>query len=480
MAANYLHGVETAEVQTGAVPIQVVKSSVIALTGIAPIGAANTPVLVLSEQDAAQFGKELPGFSIPQALRAIFDQGPATVVVVNTFSSTTNTAQVTAESKTVTNGRLKLTYAPIGTVTILDSNDQPTTFVEGEDYDLDEFGNFVVLSAEIPEATVLKFTYKRLDGATVTDAQIIGTVEVDGDRTGMQCFDLCFQMFGFNPKIIICPGYSTRAAVAAEMISKAEAPQYRGMTAIDAPAGTTPTGAIAGRGPAGTIAGFKSSSDRAVLLYPMLKAYDPAADAEANFPYSAYWAGVVARVDREEGYWVSPSNHEILGILGLERFISAVINDASSEANLLNEKGITTVFNSFGSGFRVWGNRSAAWPTVTHPRNFINIRRTADVIAESIELAMLQFIDRPINNAIIDDIKETVNQFIRTLIGRGALVDGVCTYDPAKNPPTELALGHLTFDYSIMPPPPAERITFNQTIDINLLRGIGSPTAATA
>lgn len=83
--------------------------------------------------------------------------------------------------------------------------------------------------------------------------------------------------------------------------------------------------------------------------------------------------------------------------------------------NQLNEAGILTVFSSFGTGFRTWGNRSAAWPSVTHPRNFINVRRTADVLHESLEYAMLQFIDQPITEALIDAIVESVNAFIRTL-----------------------------------------------------------------
>lgn len=40
-----------------------------------------------------------------------------------------------------------------------------------------------------------------------------------------------------------------------------------------------------------------------------------------------------------------------------------MINDPNSEANLLNEAGIITVFNSYGTGIRLWGNRSAAFPS---------------------------------------------------------------------------------------------------------------------
>jgi len=132
-----------------------------------------------------------------------------------------------------------------------------------------------------------------------------------------------------------------------------------------------------------------------------------------------------------------------------------------------------TVFNSFGSGFRTWGNRNASFPTSTHPKNFINIRRTADIIHESVEYSMLQFIDYPIDNGLIDAITESVNAFIRTLIGRGALIDGKCKYNPDKNPPTEIANGHLLFDIEFMPPTPAERITFESFININLLKNLG-------
>ncbi len=56
MAANYLHGVETIEIETGPRPVKAVKSAVIGLIGTAPCGPVNQPTLCLSESDAAQFG----------------------------------------------------------------------------------------------------------------------------------------------------------------------------------------------------------------------------------------------------------------------------------------------------------------------------------------------------------------------------------------------------------------------------------------
>jgi phage tail sheath protein FI len=79
---------------------------------------------------------------------------------------------------------------------------------------------------------------------------------------------------------------------------------------------------------------------------------------------------------RSYGYLWTRSNQPLLGVIGLKQPLTARIDGATSEVNLLNEHGITTVFNSYGTGLRLWSNRTAAWPSVTHMRNFENVRRT--------------------------------------------------------------------------------------------------------
>lgn len=471
---NYLHGVETIEVDQGARSINIIKSSVIVLVGIAPIGPVNTLTLVLNPTQAAQFGQQLPGFNIPQALDAIFKQGPATVVVVNTFSSASNTLDVALESHTITGGKIKLTAAPTNTPEIfLTNGTTPFTGVKDVDYSLDAYGNFTALSAVASEGLILKFSFKKLDVGTITSSQIIGTI-VGQVKTGTKLFENIFNTYGFYPKVLLAPGSVELPAVATELISLAG--KYRAIALIDAPVTTTVTAAIAGRGPASTM-NFKTASERAYLLCPHIKVYDSdpgaAADSTVILPYSSFMAGVISFVDSTEGYWVSPSNHQIQGVAGPEYLVTASVNDSTTDANLLNEKGITTLFAGYGTGLRTWGNRSAAFPTDTGVKNFIPIRRTADVVHESLEQGMLPFIDKPINQATIDAIRETGNGFFRTLIGRGACFPGSrCEYLAEDNPPEELAAGHVTFELIFMSPTPAERITFKSYLDINLLAQI--------
>src|SRR5436190_10221543 len=471
MPANFLHGVEVITLSQGPRPVQVVKSAVIALVGVAPNEfGKNQLILVQNDNDIANFGKQVPGFNIPQALAQIFAQGGATVLVVNTFDLATNSTQVTDEVQAVSGGKAKLAFAPLNTVTIKTSGDVAVTWVLGTDYTIDAYGNFVALTSVVTDGSY-KFTYKKLNGASVNAAQIIGTVDGGTEaRTGSKCWALAKNLFGFNPKILIAPGYSSLATVATEML--AVAPTYRAVALLDAPAGTTVATAISNRGIASS-SNFNTSSKRAFLLFPYLKAFDEATNSNVDFPYSSFMAGVIAANDITNGYWFSPSNLEIKVIVGAERTITAGLNDANSQANLLNEKGITTIFNAFGTGIRTWGNRSAAWPTVTSPDNFLAVQRTADVVHESMENAVLQFMDQPIQPALIDQIRETGNEFIRALVGRGALVAGSRVEFPADlNTPDQIALGRLTYNLIMMPPVPAERITIQSFIDINILKNL--------
>lgn len=292
-----------------------------------------------------------------------------------------------------------------------------------------------------------------------------------GKRTGLKAFEDSYSLFGYYPKTIIAPVFCEDTAVVTEINTICN--KIRAMGIVDAPVGATVQDVIKGRGPQGTI-NFNTSSERIILCYPHLKVYDSTTDSIKLQPYSQRLAGVIAAKDVEKGYHWSPSNTEIQGIVGVERQLTSMINDPTSEVNTLNEAGVVTVFNSYGSGLRTWGNGTAAYPSSTHPTNFINVRRTADILHESVEYAMLQFIDFPIDNGLIDSICETVNQFIRTLIGRGALIDGKCSFNSEKNPTTEIANGHLTFDIEFMPPTPAERITFESFINIELLKSLGA------
>ena len=314
---------------------------------------------------------------------------------------------------------------------------------------------------DIPVGATLKAGYEYADPSLVTPSDILGAVNAAGNRTGMKALKDTYNLFGFFAKILIAPAYGTLNSVAVELIGLAD--ELDAIAYLDAPIGTTFAQALAGRGPNGAI-NFNTSSERVRLCYPHVKGYDPVTNAERLEPLSLHAAALRAKVDLDKGFWWSSSNQELVGAMGAERQLSAMIDDPQSEVNLLNEQGITTVFSSYGTGYRLWGNRTAAWPTVTHMKNFENVRRTGDMINESLRYFSLQFMDMPINQALIDALLESVNAYGRKLIGDGALLGFKAWYDPARNEETELAAGHLLINYKYTPPPPMERLTFETEI----------------
>lgn len=480
-----MHGVETVIDNSGSIPVTIVKTAVVGLFGIAPKGPAQTLTVVNNSSDASQFGKELPGFNIPQAIAAIQKQGTGTIMVVNIWDETAMATAVTAESVVVGSGtttrKAKTAFVPVqAAATVVTNSAGTTTYVKDTDYTIDEFGNIVALVAAIADAATLKVTYKKINASAVTSTLLIGA-NTAGVRTGSVLFELAYNLFGYKPKIFICPGYSHLTAVKNALIGLAGT--YKGVCMIDQVTATIVSAAISDRGPAG--GPFNTSSNRAILCYPNLKGYaqDPSiADTDAakiiEQPYSMYQAGVMCATDKAEGYWVSPSNHEIKGIAGSAIDISAAINDETTETNQLNAAGIVTVFTTFGTGLRTWGNRSAQYPSNTHVSNFIPVLRVQDIINESIELAMLPFIDKPIVQAQVDAVRETVNTLFRALIGRGALVDGKnpvtgrstgCYFNAADS---DLAAGRINFDNEFCPPTPSEWIVFKSHIDVTYLQSI--------
>lgn len=507
MPASFLHGIEVIEVANGPIPVTVVKSAVIGLVGTAPswavqapatAPAVNSPTLVSSAIDAAKFGPLVRGYTIPYALAAIQNQGAGQAIVVNVFDATRHFTSIPATAFTFNaQGAINLAHMGVSNV-VVTSDPAGTTYVAGTDYAVDSVNGVIAIiptgsGGHIASGATVLVAFNYADPTKVLDSDIIGAV-TSGVYGGLQALQTTYGTIGFFSKILIAPGYSQQADVATAEITLAN--KIRAVALIDSPASLPVASAISNRGQSGNA--FNTSSNRAILCYPQETFYDTGTvptgvtlsatgtpvssqfNALAVGPYSSWVAGAIAARDLANGYWWSPSNLQVEGILGPDVQLYASAVDAASDVNILNASGIVTVFNAFGTGFRVWGNRSSAYPNSSEPDNFISVRRTMDVIEESVELAMLQFIDQPISNALITAILASVNAFLRTLIQRGALVSGSASYDPAENPPNQVSAGQLVFDIDVMPPPPAERLTFQTFIDVGLLQQLGQTNALTS
>ena len=265
------------------------------------------------------------------------DQG--TVYV--TYEDSTGAAQVADNVAFIAAGTLDL-----GALNITDVVVYGPRAVAGTDYTVDTDTGVLtrIAAGGIAAAAAVSVSYSVPDDTAVTAANIEGGVDATTDAyTGVSALLGAKSALGHTPKILIAPGYSDTKSVADALISVAS--RLRACTPIEGP-GTTDAAAQAYRD------GF--GSRRAYLVDPDVQVAD-ADGAPVSAPNSAYVAGVIAKSDNERGFWWSPSNRVILGILGTARPIDFALGDPNARANLLNENEVATIIRE--RGYRLWGNR---------------------------------------------------------------------------------------------------------------------------
>jgi phage tail sheath protein FI len=390
--AGFLHGVEVLEIDTGPRPIQAIPTSVIGIVGTAPAA------------DATAFPLNTPVLVAGSRLEA---------AKLDTTDDGTGGGTLPAALDGI--------FDQIGAVVIVVRVD------EGAD-----------------EAATL--------------ANVIGGVNAtDGQFEGVHALSGAESVVGFAPRILIAPGWTHQrpedtgnpgSYLANPVVAELEGIADR-IGAVIIADGPNKTDADAQ-----AYAGDWGTSGRIYVVDPWVKVLDSAGEV-VNEPASARVAGVIARTDNDEGFWVSPSNKGIFGIIGTSRPVDFKLGDQASRANLLNSNDVATIIRQ--DGFRLWGNRA---PTADPKWQYLCVRRTADVLNESIQRTHLWAVDRGITKTYIEDVVEGVNAFIAGLVAQGAILGGTCWADPDLNTPESIANGQVWFNFDFTPVYPAERVTF--------------------
>lgn len=453
MPEQFLHGVEVVEITDGPRPIRTVKSSVIGIVGTAPdadedVFPINTPVLVAgSRAMAAKLGED---GTLPEALDAIFDQVGAMVVVVRVEAGVNAAATLANILGGVDGdtGNYEGVHALLAARTVLDL--VPRILIApgftGTRTSDGITGVTVTEGGSGYTTAAVGFSGGGGSGATAT-ATIVG-----GEITAITLTNAGHGYTSAPTVTITGDGEDATAtaargivanAVIAELLGIAE--RSRAVIIADGP-NTTDEAAVAHRNDWG--------SKRVFIVDPGCKIID-GAGALADSHSSARVAGLIAKMDNDNGFWWSPSNQVINGIVGTARAVDFQLGDANCRANYLNEHEVATIIRE--TGFRLWGNRTCS----DDPKwAFLSVVRTADIIHDSLQRAHLWAVDRNITKTYIADVTEGVNAYLRTLTALGAILGGRCWADPDLNTPDNIAQGKVYFDFDFTPPYPAEHITF--------------------
>ncbi|KAB2666525.1 phage tail protein [Brucella tritici] len=464
-ASQFLHGVEIVEIDDGPRPVRVVRSSVIGIVGTAPDAdplafPLDTPVLIAGSRaeaaklsmNAIQGGKG----TLPRALDQILDQIGAVVVVVRVAEGENDAetlANILGGVDPVT-GAYKGVHALLAAKSVV--GQQPRIIcVPGA---TGERPVGVAGSGPITNSGAggtdgifdLAFTGGNGSGAagtfTVADGKLTKiTITAAGRYTvaPQPDFSACEGLEGAATTLILG---ATANPVVAELIGIAE--RLKAIIVADGP-NTNDADAIKYADDFG--------SRRVYLVDPGVKVAR-GGNVEIE-PASPAVAGLIAKIDNDRGFWWSPSNNVINGIVGTARPIDFTLNDANSRANLLNEANVATIINE--DGYRLWGNRTLSSDAKFA---FLNIVRLHDIVGDSILSSHLWAVDRGITKTYFDDVSESVNAFLRQLKALGAISGGNCYPDPDLNSPASIMEGKAWFNVEISGVYPAEHVIFRMRL----------------
>ncbi|MCF3934999.1 phage tail sheath subtilisin-like domain-containing protein [Acuticoccus sp. M5D2P5] len=463
MVDSRFHGLTTREFTNVPRAVEFIDLSYIGLIGTAPDAdetnwPLNEPVLITGQSSLPE-GLGLSG-TIPDALDAIWDQANATIVVVRVEEVLDEgELDVTATMWNILGNRLQLTGAHalrksesmfsivpriliasgFTAVRPTDGVASVTISAGGSGYDRENppaitttggSGAGFSARAVVSVAGVVTAIIIENPGAGYSEAPTIAIAAPEDGDTATATATL---------GTVANPVGKELEAIAGPM---------RAMVVVDGP-NTTNAAAVLARQDYGT--------DRVMIVDPWCKiAKDGAIVTD---PPSARLAGLQVRVDQQRGFWHSPSNKQVLGILGTARPISHGWSDPNTDAEYLNDNEVSTIIRDRSSGgFLFWGNRTTSGDSVTA---FWSVRRTSDVIVESVELACRAFVDEPFSIDLLKNIGETASAGLRRLVARGATIGSRVWLDPAYNTPESFLIGEVYVSYDAEPAAPAEHIIFH-------------------
>lgn len=454
MTTEYLHGVETIEVLDGMRPVRRVRTSVIGLIGTAPeadsdLFPLNRPVLIPGNTVlAAALGGD---GTLPDAMRAIYAQIGAAVVVVRVEEGVDDTATLAnicgdalaktgawafLNAETLTGAKPKILVAPGFT------SARPSTGIT--EIQVSEGGTGYT---EVPTVVITGTNTVPATARAVVQGGAVTSVIVETPGLGYSAAPaVTFTGGGDEAEGATATAVLGTTANPAAVALTSVADRLRAIVLADGP-NTTNDAAISYRGDHG--------SDRLMVIDPAVLVFDSASASNVTQPASAFAAGLQAKMDNDRGFWWPFSNQPINGVVGVARPIAANLSDRNSEHNLLNENEVTTIIRH--EGFRFFGLRTTSADPL---QAFLSVRRVMDVVRDEVEKGFTWALDRPWSPQLVREIVESVNAYLRLLKAEGAIVGGKAWLNPDFNPSANLVQGKLTIDFDIEPVAPIERLTF--------------------
>lgn len=311
--------------------------------------------------------------------------------------------------------------------------------------------------ADQANAGVVVVRVEQLQDQNEQNSALIGGSE-NGKYTGMKALLTAEAKLGVKPRILGVPRLDP-LPVATSLVSIAQ--QLRGFAYVSAYGCQTKEEATAYR---------QNFGQREVMvIFPEFLGWDSTENQTTTLSATARALGLRAKIDNEVGWHKSLSNIVVNGVTGINLDVFFDLQNASTDANYLNEHEVTTLIHR--DGFRFWGSRTCSADPLFA---FETYTRTAQIIADTMAEGHMWAVDKPLTPSLARDIIEGINAKLRAMVSNGYLLGGQCWLDETINTPELLKAGKFYIDYDYTPVPPLEDLTLRQRITDRYLADFAS------
>lgn len=463
----YRHGIYVSEQETSLVAPLNGTAGLQVVVGTAPVhmlanpeGAINTPILVYSKAEAVAalgYSDEFESYTLCEAVAASFSVvNTAPMVLINVLNPAKHASELEARTVQINSGVAVLEEKGVLLGSLLVKSGETELRAE-EDYtaayNADGTLSIAILEGGAADgATNLTISGSKVDPGKVTAADIVGGVDAaTGAESGLEVVRQVYPKFGMTPGILTAPRFSADASVSAALQAKTKEINgvFKCVCIVDVDSGTDG---------ARKYADVKEQKERQALTDP--NAYGVWGYGKVgNVVYSgsALASALTSYTDAaNDDIPANPSNKTIaISAMCLADGTEVLLDQ--DQANVVNGYGVATWLNM--NGFRLWGNRTCAYPGNTDPKDsFFACCRYMSWRANSFIQTYFQKVDSPLNKRLIEAIVDSENVRGNGYVAMGVAARDEITYNEADNPVTDLMNGKITFHQYMTPYTPAEDI----------------------
>lgn len=463
----YKHGVYVTEQATSlAVPSEATAGLQV-IIGTAPINLAddpysctNVPILAYTYKEAAAavgYSDDYDSYTVCHSIGACFKVASvAPIVIINVLDPKKHNKAVPESAVQINSGVGTLTAKGVLLDTLVVKNGADE-LVAGTDYtaafDDDGYVTLATISGGKAEgATSLTVSGTQIDPTAVTAKDIVGGVDASGNETGMEVIRQIYPKLNMTPGILLAPGWSEDATVAAALQAKCQNINGVFTCVCIVDVDSSASGAT-------QYSKVKAQKEKQAITskycYPV---WLYAKVGDVVYAGSAMAAAATVANDAANGDIpnVSPSNKTVSISAACLKDGTEVLLD-QEQANVVNSYGVSTWLNM--NGFRLWGNNTAAYPGNTDPKDrWFSVRRFFCWDNNTFIQTYFQKVDQPLNDRLIEALVDSENVRGNSFVARGMCARYELQYISSENPTTSLLNGTVTFHKYMSPYNPAEDI----------------------